>query len=223
MKKFIVCALLVISVSFVAAADEIEVVSGASTATSSGSGTITYTNGAFNGWDINIAAGVSNSPGLSPYGLDLTVVASCASGNCLTAPLDVFLTDTGFTTPVPAGGFQTTYSATDTGGGSTRAVTWADSTNTLFGGGLPTGIGADHLGTVGPFSGSGGFGTASGGPAESGTYSLTIEEILTAGASGTSSFSTDGNITATPEPSSLLLLLSGLVGLGFMKRKVFQN
>ena len=29
--------------------------------------------------------------------------------------------------------------------------------------------------------------------------------------------------TDTPEPSSLLLLSSGLVGLGFMKRKLFQN
>jgi PEP-CTERM motif len=28
---------------------------------------------------------------------------------------------------------------------------------------------------------------------------------------------------ATPEPSNLLLLSSGLIGLGFMKRKVFQN
>jgi hypothetical protein len=27
----------------------------------------------------------------------------------------------------------------------------------------------------------------------------------------------------TPEPSSLLLLSSGLIGLGFMKRKAFQS
>jgi hypothetical protein len=225
MKKFFLCALLASFVASVAAADSIELVSSGATTTLVAGGT--HTTGPnplnfFNGWEIMIA-GSSSSPGLSPYGLDLQVLATCASGNCLTNPLDVFFSDTGFSPSVPAGGFQTTYSATDTGGGATRAITWADSTNTIFGGGFPTPVGTDHLGIVGPFSGSGGFGTASGGPAEVSPYSLTIEDIFTAGASGTSSFSTDADVTATPEPSSLLLISSGLIGLGFMKRKVFQS
>jgi PEP-CTERM motif len=226
MKHWFLCALLAVSVPSIAAADSIELVSGvAPTITTSIVAGGTYTTGTnplnfFNGWEITVN-GSSSSPGLSPYGLDLQVLATCVSGNCLTMPLDVFFTDTGFNVSVPAGGFQTTYSATDTGEGATRAITWADSTDTLFGGGLPTGVGADHLGTVGPFSGSGGFGTASGGPAEGPTaYSLTIEDIFTAGPSGTSSFSTDGNITATvPEPSSLALLASGLLVMILLKRR----
>jgi hypothetical protein len=220
MKKWILCALLVVSLSSVAAADSIEIVSaGATTITGSGSGITTPVS--INGWNITTVTGVSSSPGLSPFGLELAVDATCTSGACLTTPLDVFYSDTGFTASVPAGGFQTTYSGTLTGSGTTRAITWADSTDTLFGGGIPP-LGTDHLGTVGPFGGPFGGGTASGGPAETGTYSLTIEDIFTAG-SGSSSFSTDANVTATPEPSSLLLLSSGLVGLGFMKRKMFQS
>ena len=134
MKIWLLCSLLAASVS-VAAADEIEIQSttAANIITVGG----VYTNANYNGWNITVVAGANSSPSLSPYGLDLSVLASCTGGNCLTDPLDVFYTAQNFTQAVPALGFQTTYSSTQTGAGNTKAITWADSTNTLFGGGIP--------------------------------------------------------------------------------------
>jgi hypothetical protein len=218
MKTWLLCALLAASVS-IAAADEIEIEStGASSVITIGG---LYTNANYNGWDITVVAGSNFSPSLSPYGLDLSVLASCASGNCLTEPLDVFYTAQNFTQAVPTLGFQTTYSSTQTGAGTTRAITWADSTNTLFGGGIPA-LGADHLGSVGTFSAPGGFGTATGGPSEGpSAYSLTIEEMFNANSSGVASFSVNGNLTAAavPVPPSLALLASGLLAATLLKRR----
>jgi hypothetical protein len=135
--------------------------------------------------------------------------------------LDVFYTAQNFTQAVPTLGFQTTYSSTQTGAGTTRAITWADSTNTLFGGGIPA-LGADHLGSVGTFSAPGGFGTATGGPSEGpSAYSLTIEEMFNANSSGVASFSVNGNLTAAavPVPPSLALLASGLLAATLLKRR----
>jgi hypothetical protein len=218
MKTWLLCALLAASVS-IAAADEIEIEStGASSVITIGG---LYTNANYNGWDITVVAGSNFSPSLSPYGLDLSVLASCASGNCLTESLDVFYTAQNFTQAVPTLGFQTTYSSTQTGAGTTRAITWADSTNTLFGGGIPA-LGADHLGSVGTFSAPGGFGTATGGPSEGpSAYSLTIEEMFNANSSGVASFSVNGNLTAAavPVPPSLALLASGLLAATLLKRR----
>jgi hypothetical protein len=122
--------------------------------------------------------------------------------------LDIFYSDTGFTRSVAAGGFQTTYSATITGSGTSSEIAWANSANTLFALGGGNTIGA----AVGPFSASGGFGTAAGGPGIVGSYSLTIEEIFNDNG-GSASFSADANVTAVPEPSSLALLGSGLLML----------
>jgi len=56
----------------------------------------------------------------------------------------------------------------------------------------------------------------------SGTYSLTSVANLTLSGGGLANFSSHENVTAVPEPSSLVLLGSGLVlfaGMGFKKRK----
>ena len=53
-----------------------------------------------------------------------------------------------------------------------------------------------------------------------------IAAVIDAGGSISNTYSatlTLGTGTAAPEPSTLLLLSSGLAGLGFMKRKVLQN
>jgi hypothetical protein len=120
--------------------------------------------------------------------------------------LDIFYSDTGFTRSVAAGGFQTTYSATITGSGTSSEIAWASTSNSLFALGGSNTIGAG----VGPFRASGGFGTSVGGPAVVAPYSLTIEEIFNDNG-GSASFSADANVTLVPEPSSLALLGSGLL------------
>jgi hypothetical protein len=207
-------------------ADSIQVQStGATTVTVGGSGTTMYSNSNFNGWDVVISAGSSNSPGLSPFGIDLTVLATCSgSGTCAANPLNIFYSDINFNVPVAAGAFSTTYSATLGGGATTSELGWANNLNTLFALG-----GTNKVGPVGPFSGSGGFSTVTGGPAETGLYSLTLEDIFTAPSGTASSFSADASLTgtpvSTPEPSSLVLLGSALLALMLVKRRweVMEN
>jgi hypothetical protein len=192
-------------------------VSGASTTTVTGTGTTTYSNSNFDGWNIVITAGASSSPSLSPFGLELTVLATCNGGTmCSANPLDIYYSDTNFNVAVPAGGFQTTYSATLSGNGTTSETAAVGSSNALFSMG-------STIGTVGPFSPVGGFGTATGGPATSGTYSLTLEDTFNAASGIATSFSSDANLTATPEPGTLALLGSGLLGLLMFTRRTVLN
>lgn len=154
----------------------------------------------FNGWTISVSSGTSNSPAISPFGMDLTSLSATTAGPNI---LNVFFSDTGFTVPV-GGGFFTDFSATMTGNGSASETAWVDNSNAIFGT-------AGLIGTVGPLNAPGGFGRATGGPAAGVLYSLTLEQVLTA--TGPASFSVDGNITPTPELSSLILFGTGLLGL----------
>jgi len=185
---------------------ELTVASGASTASVTGAaGSVSYSSANFAGWDITIIAGASNSPGLTPFGLDLTALsAECLAASCSTLTVD--LSDIGYTQNAP--GLTVGYSATDTGAAASTSETGYYSTgNTYF-------ATSSKVGTVGPFAGGGTFaGSVVGpGPGSATPYSLTLVNTF-AGCSGSgcASYSSDSDITAVPEPASVTLFGAVLV------------
>jgi hypothetical protein len=222
MKALSFALFLLIAFPLVSLADttsELELISGTSTVTildngsgdlNPANGDIIYSNSNFNGWSISFVNGATNSPNLSPAGLDLaSLTATCAGGGgCTTQPLEVLYSDINFNAPVGANGFQTVFSTTQTGNGTATESAWFSNLNTLF-------SELELIGTVGPFSGSNNSGQATGGPVGAvPPYSLTLEQLFTDPNGSIVSFSADGNIVAlTPEPSSLALILMGVLML----------
>lgn len=60
-------------------------------------------------------------------------------------------------------------------------------------------------------------------PSELNSFNFAAYELITPTSNGSTGGRPQEYIYQTPEPSSLLLLSSGLIGLGFMKRKVFNS
>jgi PEP-CTERM motif-containing protein len=198
---------------------ELELTSGLSTTgvivgAPCGTDTCVAFSGTVGQWTINLTSGDSGGSG-NPT-TDLSSLNATTSG--FASPLNVELSNNGFTTSTSsliAASSGTLLSGT----GTETYSAYLDNGNTDF---AKTRL----IGTLGPFSASYAAAVKTGPGPTTTPFSLTEDLVLTAGSGGVKWNTYSGIVPPAriPEPGSLLLLGSGLLGFGgFARKKPFKG